>query len=64
MDRDRKEGAVKKTVGKIKETAGRLLGDRKTEVEGQRDQVEGEIQNTVGGIKDAVRDAGRDRRRP
>lgn len=59
MDRDRKEGAIKKTVGKIKEKAGRLMGDRKTEAEGRRDRMEGEVQNTVGGIKDTLREKDR-----
>jgi uncharacterized protein YjbJ (UPF0337 family) len=59
MDRDRKEGAIKKTVGKIKEKAGQLMGDRKTEAEGRKDRMEGEVQNTVGGIKDTVREKDR-----
>jgi uncharacterized protein YjbJ (UPF0337 family) len=59
MDRDRKEGAIKKTVGKIKEKAGQLTGDRKTEAEGRLDRVEGDVQNTVGGIKDTLREKDR-----
>ena len=56
MDRDRKEGAVKKTVGKVKEKAGEAMGDRKTQAEGRRDRAEGEVQNTYGSVKDSVRD--------
>jgi uncharacterized protein YjbJ (UPF0337 family) len=56
MDHDRKEGAVKKTVGKVKEKAGELTGDRKTEAEGRRERAEGEVQNTYGSIKDKVRE--------
>lgn len=55
MDKDRKEGIVKQQVGKLKETLGRLTGDRKTEAEGRGDRVEGKVQNTVGSAKDAAR---------
>lgn len=56
MDQDRKEGVIKKTIGKIKERTGQALGDRKTESEGRRQRAEGDVQNTVGGIKDSFRD--------
>jgi uncharacterized protein YjbJ (UPF0337 family) len=56
MDEDRKEGAIKKTVGKVKQKIGELTGDKKTEVEGRSQRAEGEIQNTVGGIKDTLRE--------
>ena len=56
MDHDRKEGVIKKTIGRIKERAGQGLGDRKTEADGRRQRAEGEVQNTVGGIKDSFHD--------
>jgi uncharacterized protein YjbJ (UPF0337 family) len=56
MDKDRKEGAVKKTVGKVKEKAGEVTGDRGTEAEGRRERAEGDVQNTYGSIKDKVRE--------
>jgi len=59
MDRDRVEGAARNTGGKIKEAAGKALGDEKLKREGQTDRVAGKIQNVVGGIKDAVRDKDR-----
>ncbi len=62
MDKDRIEGAAKNMGGKIKEGAGKLLGDEKMTREGQADQVEGKVQNTVGGVKDAIRET-RDRER-
>jgi len=43
--------------GAVKETAGKALGDKKTQAEGQAERVEGKAQNTVGGVKDAVREA-------
>jgi len=55
MDKDRIEGAVEQTKGKVKEVAGKLIGDSKLEGEGKADQVAGKVQNTIGGIKDTLR---------
>jgi len=57
MDKDRVEGAAKTTVGKMKETAGKALGDQKMEAEGKMKKTEGKIQNAMGGAKDSIRDA-------
>ncbi len=57
MDKDRIEGAARSVKGSIKETAGKLTGDKKTETEGQADKAAGKVQNTIGGAKDAARDA-------
>ncbi len=55
MDKDRITGSAKVVKGKIKEGAGKLVGDAKLQSEGSADQVEGKIQNAVGGIKDTLR---------
>ena len=57
MDKDRAAGAAKKVGGTIKETAGKALGDKKTESEGKAKRIEGEVQNAVGSARDAARDA-------
>ena len=57
VDKDRIEGAAKNLGGKLKEAAGRLVGDEKLKAEGRADQAEGRVQNTVGGVKDGIRDA-------
>jgi uncharacterized protein YjbJ (UPF0337 family) len=41
--------------GKVKEWAGKITGDSKTEAEGKADPVKGKVQNTIGGIKDTMR---------
>jgi uncharacterized protein YjbJ (UPF0337 family) len=56
MDKDRIEGAAEQAKGKIKEEAGKITGDSKTEAEGKADQVKGKVRNTVGGIKDTLRE--------
>jgi uncharacterized protein YjbJ (UPF0337 family) len=56
MDKDRIKGSFKQFSGGIKEAAGKLLGDKKTEAEGKAEKTEGEIQSAVGGMKDTVRE--------
>ena len=65
MDDDRVKGSATNVGGKIKEGAGKALGDEKMKRDGQADQVKGRAQNTIGGVKDEAReilDDDRDRR--
>jgi uncharacterized protein YjbJ (UPF0337 family) len=55
MDKDRIQGSAEQAKGKVKEFAGKVTGDKKTEAEGKVDQVKGKMQNAAGGIKDALR---------
>jgi len=57
MDADRIKGSANQAKGKIKEVAGKTLGDSKLQSEGVADQVKGKVQNAVGGVKDAVKDS-------
>jgi uncharacterized protein YjbJ (UPF0337 family) len=57
MDRDRIEGSAKQMKGKVKEAAGKMMGDTKMKAEGKADQIKGKAQNTFGRAKDAARDA-------
>ena len=57
MDKDRIEGLGKQAKGAIKDAAGKVTGDSKTQAEGKADKAEGKVQNTVGGAKDKLRDA-------
>jgi uncharacterized protein YjbJ (UPF0337 family) len=52
MDKDRIVGAGKQAVGAVKETVGKMTGDKKTEAEGTAQKTEGKVQNTVGGVKE------------
>lgn len=56
MDKDRVEGSAKQAGGALKETAGKMLGDKKMESEGAAKKAEGKVQNAVGGFKDKVRE--------
>jgi uncharacterized protein YjbJ (UPF0337 family) len=55
MDKDRIEGSAKEIKGKIKELAGKVLGDVKLESEGKADQAAGKVQNAAGGLKDYLK---------
>jgi uncharacterized protein YjbJ (UPF0337 family) len=55
MDKDRVIGSAKVAKGRIKEAAGKVVGDAKLEAEGKADRIEGKVQNAVGGVKDTLR---------
>ncbi len=43
VDKDRVAGSANQAAGKVKEWAGKVTGDSKTEAEGKADQVKGKI---------------------
>jgi uncharacterized protein YjbJ (UPF0337 family) len=57
MDKDRIAGAARQVKGAVKETAGKVTGDAKTQAEGAAEKTAGKVQNAIGGAKDAVREA-------
>jgi uncharacterized protein YjbJ (UPF0337 family) len=56
VDKDRVKGAARESGGKLKEGAGKAVGDAKLKREGQADQIGGKAQNVVGGAKDKLRE--------
>lgn len=57
MNNEHVKGATEKGVGKVKEAAGHMTGDRKLENEGKVDQIKGDVHNVVGDVKDATKKA-------
>ena len=55
VDKDRIKGSAEQAKGKVKEWAGKVTGDKKTEAEGKGEQAKGKIRNAVGGLKDSLR---------
>jgi uncharacterized protein YjbJ (UPF0337 family) len=55
MDKDRIKGSAEQAKGAVKETAGKIFGDKKLETDGSSDKAAGKVQNAIGGLKDAVR---------
>jgi uncharacterized protein YjbJ (UPF0337 family) len=62
MDEDRVKGSAQNMKGKVKEAAGKAMGDEKMKQEGRADQVAGKVRNAVGGVKDAIREGTRETR--
>jgi uncharacterized protein YjbJ (UPF0337 family) len=60
MDREHVKGAADKAKGAVEQAAGKLVGDKKLQAEGQLDKAKGAAHSAVGDAKDAVRKAARD----
>jgi uncharacterized protein YjbJ (UPF0337 family) len=56
MDREHVKGTAEKAKGTIKDTAGKLTGDKKLQSEGKLDKAKGSAHNVAGDIKDAVKE--------
>jgi uncharacterized protein YjbJ (UPF0337 family) len=56
MDKDRVEGIGKKMMGAIKEGAGKVSGDARTEAEGKAEKAAGKVQNAIGSTKDIAQE--------
>ncbi len=54
MNQDQVEGSLDKAKGKVKEAAGKLVGNESLEAEGKVDQVSGAVQKKVGDVKEAI----------
>lgn len=50
-NQDKVEGAGKDIKGKIKEGAGKVVGNEKLEAKGKAEQAEGAVQKKVGDVK-------------
>ena len=57
MDREHVKGTADKVKGSIKDTAGKVTGDKKLESEGKMDKAKGASHNIAGDVKDAMKDA-------
>lgn len=55
MDRQHVKGAADKAKGAVKDTVGKLTGDKKLQSEGKFDKAKGSARNLAGDVKDAAR---------
>jgi uncharacterized protein YjbJ (UPF0337 family) len=60
VDREHVKGAADKVKGAIKDTAGKVTGDKKLQTEGKIDKAKGAAHEVAGDVKDAVRHANDD----
>jgi uncharacterized protein YjbJ (UPF0337 family) len=57
MDREHIQGAADKVKGAVKDTAGKVTGDKKLQAEGKLGKAKGSAHNVAGDVKDAAREA-------
>jgi len=57
MDRELVKGVAEKVKGAIKETVGKLAGDKKLKTEGKFDKAKGSAHNLASDVKDTAREA-------
>ncbi|MGB7196420.1 MAG: CsbD family protein [Collimonas pratensis] len=57
MDKNRIEGVSKQVKGSVKETIGKITGNKRTEAEGVAEKAKGQVQTKVGEAADKARDA-------
>ena len=55
MNREHIKGTADKAKGAIKDTAGKITGDKEMQSEGKFDKAKGSAHNAAGDGKDAVR---------
>jgi uncharacterized protein YjbJ (UPF0337 family) len=56
MNKDQVEGRVGQTVGKVKEAAGKLVGNERLQGEGMAEQAKGKVQTVYGDSKEHAKD--------
>jgi uncharacterized protein YjbJ (UPF0337 family) len=57
MNKDQIKGRAEEAKGKIKEVAGRAVGNERLESEGLADQATGKVRSSVGDARENVKDA-------
>jgi uncharacterized protein YjbJ (UPF0337 family) len=57
MDKEHVKGTADKAKGAIKDTAGKLTGDKELQSEGKIDKAKGAAHKAAGDVKDTVRKA-------
>jgi uncharacterized protein YjbJ (UPF0337 family) len=57
VDSEHVKGAADKVKGAIKDTAGKVTGDKELQAEGKLDKAKGAAHDAAGDAKDAFRNA-------
>ena len=58
MNRDQVKGRIKETEGKVKQMAGKLVGNSKLEQKGKTENTVGKVQAAYGDIKNDIKKSG------
>ena len=59
MNKDQVKGRLEEAKGKVKEVTGKVIGNKRLEVEGDVDQVVGKVQKNYGDAKEQAKDQAR-----
>ena len=57
MDKEHVQGAYDKTKGAVKDTIGKVTGNKEMQVEGKLDKFKGAARQVAGDVKDAAKAA-------
>lgn len=57
MNKDQVKGRIEEAKGKVKEVAGKTVGNQRLKNEGRVDQAAGKVQAGYGDAKEKVKDA-------
>jgi uncharacterized protein YjbJ (UPF0337 family) len=57
VDKEHIKGTADKAKGAIKDTAGKVTGDKELQSEGKMDKAKGDAHKVAGDVKDAVKNA-------
>lgn len=57
MNKDQVKGRVEEVKGNVKQTTGKVIGNRDLEAEGTVDKAAGKVQKNYGDGKEKVKDA-------
>jgi uncharacterized protein YjbJ (UPF0337 family) len=55
MDREHIKGTAEKAKRAVKDTAGKVTGDKKLQTEGKLDKAKGAAHNVAGDVKETVK---------
>jgi uncharacterized protein YjbJ (UPF0337 family) len=57
MDREHVKGVADKAKGAVKDTAGKVTGNKELQNEGKMDKAKGDLHKAAGDVKNAFRKA-------
>ncbi|MGV8894270.1 MAG: CsbD family protein [Burkholderiaceae bacterium] len=55
MNKNQIKGSAKESVGKVQETAGKLIGSNEQQAKGLGNQIAGKVQKTAGDVEEKIK---------
>ena len=57
MNKDQSSGSIKQAKGQLKETTGKVLGNKELENQGKAEKALGKVQESYGNLKKDIKDS-------